>query len=152
MLIGAVFFVGEVGADPVDKLAQMKKVNLVMAELTNIANQRLLLHQKGVTTFSDAPIVQLAENQTSFDVLFQLAVMTHAQSYPGKAEDQVVDDVMDTMWALCLSRIEKLGGAQAIDTLESINRQVRLQGGDLVLYHETLSRLQAANKKRKMAK
>jgi hypothetical protein len=94
---------------------------------------------------SGPEIGRLVETLGDLDLLLRAALASRANGSPGRAEDQVVDDVMDEAWTRCVVRIERIGGKGAIEALQTIEQRARLDGADSLAVREALERLGPRN-------
>ena len=131
-------------ADAAEKVVVLKKANLIVGRLIEIAEHQSVI-KEGAAKAGSAEVRLLIQTQNDLDVILRVAIASRANRFPGRAEDQIVDDVMDEAWTRCIGRIEQIGGSAAITTLAMLETRERLDGADSVEGRNALERLR--NKK-----
>ncbi len=142
-LVACCFLAVPASAKTEDKLSVLLRVNSVHAKLLDIAAERKSQRRRGVQQFSDRDIARLIRKQHSLEVLARLSASSRAYMHPGRAEDKLVDNVLDEAWRKCLQRIEQIGGKAAMATLQEMALEQRLDGAYSLMHRATLERLGA---------
>jgi hypothetical protein len=125
------------------KMAVLQRVNSITAKLLVIAAERQSLSQRGVQRSSHVDVDRLIQKQDSLEVLARLAATSRAYMHPGRAEDQLIDNVLDAAWHSCIRRIEQIGGQAAIETLQEMALEQHLDGAYSMVHRASLDRLKA---------
>ncbi len=142
-LISIILLIFGQSACATEKLAVLRQVNSIAQELINIAQRRQTLPSNVAGKGGAKEIERLIRAQNDLDVLVRVAISTRANRFPGRAEDQVIDNVMDEAWTRSIGRIEQIGGSAAISSLELIEGRERLDGADSLDVRNAIARLKA---------
>lgn len=134
---------GPAAAKTAEKVAVLQRVNSITGKLLIIASERQILSRRGMQRFSPVGIERLIQEQDSLEVLARLSATSRAYMHPGRAEDQLVDNVLDAAWHSCIRRIEQIGGQAAIETLQDMALEQHRDGAYSIVHRASLARLKA---------
>src|SRR5580704_16045638 len=131
----------------VAKMATINRVNSIATQLLEIANHRVAKGGESDRQTLSKKIEQLLSSERDTDVLARVALISNIYLRPGSAGDEAFDDVFDLAWEACIRRIEKIGGPSAVDALETIKWNMRLDGAYSRIWKESMWRLEAKQSK-----
>jgi hypothetical protein len=145
LIFSFLLVIGSVQAtpQPVAKMATINRVNSIATQLLKIANHRVAKGGESDRQTLYKKIEQLLRSERDPDVLARVALISNIYLYPGSAGDEAVDDVFDAAWEACIRRIEQIGGQSAINALELVKWNMRLDGAYSLIWKESMGRLAA---------
>jgi hypothetical protein len=134
---------GQAVARPAEKLTTILRVNSITGRLLEVATSRVAHGGDTDRSSLNKEVDRLLQQERDPDVLARVALISHIYLSPGSAGDERFDDVFDVAWEACIRRIEQIGGQSAIDALESIERDMRLDGAYSLLWKTSMERLKS---------
>ena len=138
-------------AQPTAKVATIAKVRSTTGQLFQIAQDRVRLGESERSSLT-REVDRILQHERDPDVLARVALISSVYMNPGSAGDETFDDVFDIAWETCVRRIEQTGGQPAIDALEQIKSNMRLDGGYSLLWEESMERLKMNQQKNKQTR
>lgn len=138
---GFIFFTNLAHAEFNEKFVILVHANEITAKILNVVKQDLLFNKKPELRVMRVKIESILSAEESIDVLFTLARISRSYSFPGRAEDQLIDDALDEMWRSCIRRIEQIGGENAIDSLELLKETPPIDGAYGLLLQRSINNL-----------
>jgi len=134
---------GQSLAQPGQKTATISRVNALTGRLVKIAKHRTAHRRDPIGMSLAGAIDRLLQNESDPDVLARVALISNVYLHPGSAGDEAVDEVFEVAWGACVRRIEQIGGQPAIDALENIRQNMRLDGSLSMTLSSATERLKA---------
>jgi hypothetical protein len=134
---------GHPTAQPVAKMATINRVGSIATQLLEIANRRAAKGGDSDRMALYKETEHLLRSERDPDALARVALISNIYLHPGNAGDESFDEVFDVAWGACVRRIEQIGGQSAIDALEFLESNMRLDGAYSLTWKESMERLKA---------